>query len=95
MFELLKFANTNTDENNSAEYLKEMRARLVKLTDVLGIIVEKKEEILESDIEAMIKERQAARKAKDFARADEIRGELLARGIVLEDTREGVKWKRV
>ena len=95
VFELVKFANTNTDENNSAEYLKEMRARLVKLTDVLGIIVEKKEEILESDIEAMIKERQAARKAKDFARADEIRGELLARGIVLEDTREGVKWKRV
>ena len=95
VFELVKFANTNTDENNSAEYLKEMRARLVKLTDVLGIIVEKKEEILDSDIEAMIKERQAARKAKDFARADEIRGELLARGIVLEDTREGVKWKRV
>ena len=95
VFELVKFANTNTDENNSAEYLKEIRARLVKLTDVLGIIVEKKEEILESDIEAMIKERQAARKAKDFARADEIRGQLLARGIVLEDTREGVKWKRV
>ncbi len=95
VFELVKFANTNTDENNSAEYLKEMRARLVKLTDVLGIIVEKKEEILDSDIEAMIEERQAARKAKDFARADEIRGELLARGIVLEDTREGVKWKRV
>ena len=42
-----------------------------------------------------IRERQAARKAKDFARADEIRGELLARGIVLEDTREGIKWKRV
>ncbi len=94
VFELVKFANTNTDENSSVEYLKELRARLVKLTDVLGIIVEKQEEILDSDIEAMIEERQAARKAKNFARADEIREELLSRGIVLEDTREGVKWKR-
>ena len=42
----------------------------------------------------MIEERQAARKAKDFARADAIRDELLAKGIVLEDTREGVKWKK-
>ena len=53
-----------------------------------------KEEILDSDIEALIAERQAARKEKNFKRADEIRDELLAKGIVLEDTREGVKWKR-
>ena len=52
------------------------------------------EEILDEEIEAMIEERQAARKAKDFAKADAIRDELLAKGIVLEDTREGVKWKR-
>ena len=57
-------------------------------------IVDKKAEMLDSDIEALIEERQAARKAKNFARADEIRDELLAKGIVLEDTREGVKWKR-
>ena len=61
---------------------------------MLGIIIEKKEEILDSDIEALIAERQAARKEKNFARADEIRDMLLEQGIILEDTREGVKWKR-
>ena len=63
------------------------------LSDICGLIVDKKAEMLDSDIEALIEERQAARKAKNFARADEIRDELLAKGIVLEDTREGVKWK--
>ena len=57
-------------------------------------VVEKKEENLDAEIEKMIEERQAARKARDFKRADEIRDELLAQGIILEDTREGVKWKR-
>ena len=56
--------------------------------------MDKKEEILEEDIERLIEERKAARKAKDFARADAIRAELLEKGIILEDTREGVKWKR-
>ena len=65
-----------------------------KLCDVLGIITEVKKEKLDSEIEALIEERQAARKAKNFARADEIRDQLAAEGIILEDTREGVKWKR-
>ena len=60
----------------------------------MGLITEKKEELLDEDIEKLIEERQAARKAKNFARADEIRAELLEKGIILEDTREGVKWKR-
>ena len=68
---------------------------LVKLCDVLGLIVLKKEEALDSDIEALIQERQDARKARDFARADEIRDQLLEMGIELKDTREGVKWKRI
>jgi len=55
---------------------------------------QRKEEILDSEIEDMIAQRQAARKAKDFALADQIRGKLLDMGIILEDTREGVKWKR-
>ena len=55
---------------------------------------EKEAEILDADIEKLIKERQDARKEKNFARADEIRDELLAKGIVLKDTREGVQWKR-
>ena len=54
----------------------------------------RKKRFLDADIEALIAERQAARKAKNFARADEIRDELLAKGIVLKDTREGVQWKR-
>ena len=94
VFELVKYINTNTDGESSAEYLQNLLDLLVKLTDVLGIIVEKDEEMLAEDIEALIEERQAARKAKNFARADEIRDELLSRGIVLEDTREGVKWKK-
>jgi len=65
-----------------------------RLCDVMGIITEKKEEILDEDIQALIDERQAARKAKNFARADEIRDQLAAMGITLKDTREGVKWSR-
>ena len=94
VFELVKFINTTADENSSKEYLVSLSDRLHKLTDVLGIIVDREEEILDEDIEALILERQAARKERNFARADQIRDELLARGIILEDTREGVKWKR-
>ncbi len=60
----------------------------------LGLILDKKDDILDEEIENLIAERQAARKAKDFARADEIRGLLLDKGIELKDTREGVKWKQ-
>ncbi len=94
VFELVKFMNSNTSAASSKEYLEALYKELAELTDVLGLIIEKKEEMLDADIEKLIEERQAARKAKDFARADEIRNELLAKGIVLEDTREGVKWKR-
>ena len=94
IFELVKFMNTNADENSSKEYLDELTGMFKTMTDVCGIITEKKAEILDADIEQMIADRQAARKAKDFAKADEIRNKLLEMGIVLEDTREGVKWKR-
>ena len=94
VFDLVKFANSNTDSESSAEYLGKLFELLVKLTDVLGLLVDKKEDILDEDIEKLIEERQAARKAKDFARADAIRDELLEKGIVLKDTREGVQWKR-
>ena len=69
----MKFINVNSSEQNSKEYLQALYQRLETLCDVLGIIIEKKEEILDSDIEALIAERQAARKEKNFARADEIR----------------------
>lgn len=94
VFDLVKFANTTADAQGSREYAKSLYELLVRLTDVLGLIVEKKEEILDTEIEALIAERQAARKEKNFARADEIRDELAAKGIVLLDTREGVKWKK-
>ena len=94
VFELVKYSNTTANGESSKEYLQSLYDLLVKLTDVLGIIVEKKEELLDNDIEALIAERQAARKERNFARADEIRNELLEKGIILEDTREGVKWKR-
>jgi len=94
VFELVKYINTTADGESSGEYLESLLKRLVSLTDVLGIIVEKEDEILDADIEALIAERQAARKEKNFARADQIRDELLAKGIILEDTREVVKWKR-
>ena len=94
IFELVRFANSHAEEGSSKAFLRALKEKIVSLADVLGVIGEKKEEMLDADIEALIEERQAARKAKNFARADEIRNELLSKGIVLEDTREGVKWKR-
>ena len=94
IFNLVKFANTTADAKSSKEYLQGVFDVIVKLSDVLGLIVDREEEMLAEDIEALIEERQAARKEKNFKRADEIRDELLQKGIILEDTREGVKWKR-
>lgn len=94
IFDLVKYANTTANSDSSKAYVTALYELIVKLADVLGIVVEKKEELLDADIEALIQERQAARKERNFARADEIRDELLAKGIILEDTREGVKWKR-
>ena len=95
VFELVKFANTNVQEGSSKEFAGHTLEVMTKLCDVLGLTLEKKEEILDEEIENLIAERQAARTAKDFARADEIRGLLLDKGIELKDTREGVKWKRI
>lgn len=94
VFELVKYINTNASSDNSREYLQKLYERLNTLCDVLGIILAQKEELLDADIEALIKERTDAKKAKNFARADEIRDQLKNMGILLEDTREGVKWKR-
>ena len=94
IFEFVKFANTNASGTCSREYLEALYQRLAVLCDVMGIIVEKETEMLDEDIEALIRERQEARKAKDFKRADEIRDQLQEMGIILKDTREGVTWKR-
>ena len=95
VFELVKFSNTNTSADHSKGYLEKLYRQLLTLCDTLGIIIEKEEEMLEDEIEELIAKRQAARKEKDFAKADEIRSLLLEKGIQLKDTREGVQWKRV
>lgn len=95
VFELVKFINTNVSSDNTKAFLQKLYKNLQTLCDVLGIIIDKEEEILEAEIEQLIAERQAARKEKNFARADEIRDILLEKGILLKDTREGVQWKRV
>jgi len=94
IFELVKFVNTNAKEGCSRGFLQALKEEIVTLSDICGLIVEKQEEMLDEEIEALIAERQAARKEKNFKRADEIRDELFSKGIILEDTREGVKWKR-
>ncbi len=95
VFELVKFSNTNVTGESSAEFAGQLFTTMKDLCEVLGLNVEKKDEILDKEIEDLIQERQEARKSKNFARADEIRDELLAKGIQLKDTREGVKWKRI
>ncbi|MBR2401441.1 MAG: cysteine--tRNA ligase [Lachnospiraceae bacterium] len=94
IFELVKYVNTNASAANSKQYLNDLYTEFKALADIMGIIIEKEEELLDADIEKLIQDRQDARKAKDFAKADAIRNELLEKGIILEDTREGVKWKR-
>ncbi len=94
IFELVKYANSNVTADDTKVFINTVKEKIVSLADILGLIVEKEEEILDSDIEKLIEERQAARKEKNFARADEIRNLLLEKGIVLKDTREGVKWER-
>ena len=95
VFELVKAANSGLNADSSKSAVTQVRSMIIELCDVLGIIAEKKEEVLDSEVEDLIAQRQAARKAKDFAKADAIRQQLLDMGIELKDTREGVKWKRV
>lgn len=95
IFEMVKLSNITVDENASYDYAKSVIDEIEQLCGVLGIETEKKEEMLDEEIEAMIEERQQARKNKDFKKADEIRDALLEKGIQLKDTREGVKWSRV
>lgn len=94
IFELVKLANSSANEESSKVYVTLLAETIAKLSDVLGIITERKAEVLDSEVEEMIAARQQARKEKNFALADEIRQKLLNMGIVLEDTREDVKWKR-
>ena len=94
IFELVKFANSHADEKSSKAFLQGLREELVMLSDICGLIVERKEDGVSEEVLKLVEERTAAKKAKDFARADSIREELLSKGYVLKDTREGVKIER-
>lgn len=94
VFELVKLANTNSSTDSTKAFISQMKEKIITLTDVLGLKVEKENEMLDEEIDSLIAQRQQARKDRDFKRADEIRDMLLEKGIVLEDTREGVRWKR-
>ena len=95
VYEIVRLANATADEKSTKAYVSYLAEIITKLCDgVLGVHSKRKVESLDSKVEALIAERQAARKAKNFKRADEIRDELSGMGILLEDTREGVKWKR-
>ncbi len=88
-------SNINSEGNYSKEYVEKTIALINELTDVLGITGKAEEDDLSVEVEALIEERQNARKNKDFKRADEIRDKLTEMGIVLEDTRQGVKWRKI
>ena len=95
IFDMVKYANVEFGEDALKADIEATASLIRELGGVLGIIAEKKQDILDADIEVLIEERNNARKEKNFARADEIRDMLKNSGIELEDTRQGVKWKRV
>lgn len=95
LFDLAKEANTYLQQDQTTkEILDQFEKTLMTLLDILGIEVRLKEELLDKDIDALIKERTEARKNRDFQRADEIRDKLNEMEIILEDTAQGVRWKR-
>ena len=94
LFDLVKYTNTNLSVESSKEIIEKAYEMLMILSEVLGIL-NKSDEILEDEILEMIEKRNEARKNKDFQLADQIRDELKEKGIILEDTQEGAKWKRI
>jgi cysteinyl-tRNA synthetase len=94
IFELVKYTNTNIDEQSNKKVVERAYSILRELTGVLGIL-SKEDEILEDEIMELIEKRTEARKNKDYKLSDEIRDLLKDKGIILEDTQDGVKWKRV
>jgi cysteinyl-tRNA synthetase len=95
VFELSKLANTYLLEKQTSEkVLKQFLSVLDELTSVLGLTLRQEKEVLDEDIDALIEERNQARKDRNFARADEIRDQLKEMNIILEDTAQGIRWKR-
>lgn len=94
IYELVRDANSTLKAEASKTVVKLAYNMLMELSGVIGLLG-KKEESIDSEIEALIEQRQQARKDKNWALADKIRDDLKAQGIILEDTPQGVKWKRI
>ena len=94
LFEVIKYANTNLTKDISKETLEYVLEKLNMLSEVLGLLC-KKEEILDSEIQELIDQRNQARIDKDYKKSDDIRDELLEQGIALMDSKEGVTWRRI
>ena len=93
VFELVTAINTAVKDGASGEFAQKSLDTLMELANVLGLLQQEFEEevVIDDELQALIDERQEARKAKNFARADEIRDELKARGLILKDTPQGVQ----
>ncbi|MFZ7131528.1 MAG: cysteine--tRNA ligase [Eubacteriales bacterium] len=94
IFELARDLNTYVHDNSSKEFIRKSLELFTELTDVLAIVTKEEEKLLDVEIEEMIERRQIARMNKDFSLADTIRDALKSKGIILEDTKDGVKWRR-
>lgn len=95
LFDLTKEANLYLQEGQtSTTVIEAFQQQISSLMEVLGIAIVEEEQLLDEEIEELIKERNEARKNRDFARADEIRDMLKEKNIILEDTPQGVRWKR-
>ena len=94
VFGLVRDINTVISEGASRQILKQCAETFDELTGVLGLVYNRKTQALDGEIEALIEKRTAARKNRDFKTADEIRDTLKNMGIILEDTKDGVKWTR-
>jgi cysteinyl-tRNA synthetase len=91
IFEMITAINTSVKEGAGSGYAEKALVRLMELCNILGLLQHSADESVDDEIQKLIDERQAARKNKDFARSDEIRDLLKARGITLKDTPQGVQ----
>ncbi|MBQ5765481.1 MAG: cysteine--tRNA ligase [Clostridia bacterium] len=94
VFNLVKDINIMLSQSPAKQTIKAALDLFNELTEVLGLVYQREEELLDTEIEALIEKRTEARKNKDFALADKIRDELKEKGIILEDSAAGVKWRR-
>lgn len=95
VYEMSKLMNKYSErEHVSQQVLNYYMGRYEEILDIFGIIVHEEEELLDAEVDALIQEREDARASKDFIRADEIRDQLKEEGVILEDTPQGIRWKR-